>query len=295
MVLACTFCGRNATNAYLGKLIAFKKGQQGFLVHQKCVRRTNIVEIKCTKNSRFADDYSKDIMTAINRSGLCSKCYVRGASVKCAYPLCEALFHFPCICELGIRISHEGKFHCPKHTGDSNRTKEESSHYGGSLFNHALFTSDHTVAQDVIANDRPANSEALSTDTESDGSVQSVVDDAKQEKRASGDGPLDTERLTGDAPLDAERLLVRRCRNSRQENWGIQFSTEASSSGRYLTIYKCTDREDDDPYNTLEKGDIVVAINGLTIGSDELDSIDNVVRRLGQEVDILIEIARGVL
>ena len=100
-------------------------------------------------------------------------------------------------------------------------------------------------------------------------------------------------RLTADIPSDVERFLVRRTRNSELDKWGIQFATEVTQYGIVLTVHTCTKDEQADAFDEgLERKDIIVTINGLVIGSSDLDSVKKVVTRLGQEIDVLFEVAR---
>lgn len=45
-----------------------------------------------------------------------------------------------------------------------------------------------------------------------------------------------------------------------------------------------------DPFDEIHDGDMVVSINGVQVGSNELDSLEKVLSYLSQEVDALIEV-----
>jgi type II secretory pathway component PulC len=47
-----------------------------------------------------------------------------------------------------------------------------------------------------------------------------------------------------------------------------------------------------DPFDGLQEGDIIRAINGAKVGSSDFDSLEKVLFQLGQEVDVMMEVDR---
>ena len=88
-----------------------------------------------------------------------------------------------------------------------------------------------------------------------------------------------------------ESRLVRIFRKSRKDRWNIELiATPTPLVGKSsLSVAAC---KLDDPFDGLKAGDVVTAINGVKVGSSQLNSLSKVISRFGQEIEIMLEIQR---
>jgi len=118
----CFFCLKNGNSpgtGFLGRLLEFSEGNTTILVHENCLRYTNILDIAPTITSK--DDNRKKqhdylAFEAFRRSKVCTACKIRGATIKCFVHHCNHHFHFSCLTDGGWDFDRPGTaFFCPLH------------------------------------------------------------------------------------------------------------------------------------------------------------------------------------
>jgi len=286
--LDCAFCHEAGSRAYEGPLLAFKHGSRQMLAHNCCAEYSPEVEVD--------DGVWKNVLKAVNRSASlkCLSCGKSGASIGCNDEHCQSVYHFRCAEQTNWNFENDGKeFYCEVHrpegagTGTSSLNPAANGEEG---VRHALFSS--------LSGDEPNDDK----NTNDDNGPRPSPSNAAESVRAPGSetaAAFDTiGRLTSDLGPEQQSLgtrLIRLRRPSLKDRWNIKLESKPlpGGSGRKLAIQSAltiASAKCDDPFEPFVKGDIILSINGEKIGSAELDSVHKVVARLGQEVDVMMEV-----
>jgi hypothetical protein len=266
--LECSFCHVPGSRAYEGPLFAFKRGSRMVLAHNCCAEYSPEVEV--------LDGKWKHVVKAVNRSSSieCFACRDAGASIGCSDEDCDRSYHFKCAEKTSWRFEREGKeFYCPDHRDEEQKGQANTRTNG--FFQHSLFAMPSGPSVDVPGN----------LDMGEDGTRPSPFESPS--KAVEPELELVTGNVEAEGPV--EQLLVRVQRPSLGDRWNLELTGVLLEGKHYLAVAFAPEC---DPYDKLMEGDLIVAINGERLGSKELQTIDSVVSRLGQEVDVLFQVQR---
>jgi len=273
--LACALCGKSNVmevgQLELGQLLAFQQGARRVLVHEGCLRYTTVAPVAEVASSRFEKDFD-NVFGAIDSARTCSRCARAGATIGCAEPGCENCVHFRCARALDWDFKKNRRYRCIPHR-ESNDGKSIAD-----TFQHALFS---PLAAEPTK-DVPANLD-VGTDLqmpEEDKALSSQAETFRNEKLNEYQGE----------PVDFR--LVSLTRGSIAERWNLKLNAaiDQSTGCRLLSVAGEGAHLEAD----LHQGDIICTINGMTVGSPALDTIEKVLKILSQEVDLLMEVCSGV-
>lgn len=273
--LECSFCHLSGGRAYEGPLFAFKRGSRQVLAHNSCAEYSPEVVV----------DYGRwrNVVRAVNRSGAieCFLCGGYGASIGCNVEDCSKSFHFRCAEKTKWSFEDDGKeFYCEAHrdsemTPGASSVKEVDDDAGG--FQHALFATD-TEKMDAAADEQEdAASMTKMALSSGDNLSNRNVEETQSFLRLT---------CVGDFDLGDTRLVSFE-RKSLNALWNIKFLAKpiAGTSSAVLTLVEA---DNDD----VDVSDIVVAVNGLTIGEPNLKCLEQVVALFAEEVEVFIELRR---
>lgn len=268
--LRCNFCHVPGSRAYEGPLLAFKRGSRQLLAHNCCAEFSPEVEV--------SEGRWKHVIQAVNRSVAidCEGCGLSGASIGCNEDECSKSYHFKCAEKTGWGFPEHGKeFFCDSHRdhldlAPVDRENLDVENDNGDI-QHSLFN---------LSGDSGGNDATSEIDFEE----HAAVSDTDNYRSL---GPLEAFDALGNFH---ETHLVRLNRSSLNDPWNLEFVADPMpESDKYILIVSAADF--DDPFIEISDGVAVKSINGMTIGSSELDSMEKVIARLAQEVDIMLEIA----
>jgi monoamine oxidase len=304
--IACALCGMEEDFKDAGPLLPFQQGLRSDAVHEHCARYTTIVDTTPDPMSRFEKEF-RHVFEAIDRSGICVECGVKGGTIGCSYPSCADLYHFPCAKSTGWKFkeSHP-KFRCPYHrdfssdgtSQPSNRKAPEHAGHRG-LFQHALFSLESPQNEDTPGHlDMPGT--ALAPELQSiTSSARDTSDSENEVDEKTLPEPLSKGRL--DRPLTSElepdafteNIFARLYRPSLRHRWYLGFEATQIPLTRnsLLSVTAC---HENNSIDGMKIGDVVMAVNGNSIGSEGLESIEKVLIFLSKEVDVIVEVLRQI-
>lgn len=298
----CSLCGISGDDNQAGKLLAFREKKRMAAVHEKCVRYTTLIDTTPDSASRFDDEF-RNVFSAIDLSKKCGACGRSGATVSCSDQSCRLSYHFACAKELDWKFGKQGpkfKFSCLLHR-KTHRKPNEQRHApalilgngapSSGIFQHALFSM--TASDDPSANMASNLDIGGSTPFDESESVMLSSDSSED------DSVVVAENVTGKigelTPLVEGRMhesrLVRVYRPSVSEPWRMELNAilQPTTEKSALSVAACPSH---DPFDGLQEGDIIRAINGAKVGSSDFDSLEKVLFQLGQEVDVMMEVDR---
>jgi hypothetical protein len=73
---------------------------------------------------------------------------------------------------------------------------------------------------------------------------------------------------------------------------GVGCKTASSNGTMFVITVASASEKESDPFDPLLEGDIIKSVNGVYIGSPELDSVVKVINSLSKETDVILEIQR---
>jgi hypothetical protein len=226
-----------------------------------------------------------------SRYSKCVICCRVGATVLCSSALCGQCYHFSCASKLGWNFEESTTFLCPNH-------------------NDADLSVDALVRSDVLESKSENNGDDIPNPTKSaeiDGGNVVAIDssDDELEIQASRNVPL-TKQGSMPFPITiplappminskgmCNRSVLRLGRISREstrDRWNVEFYATCvdNSSARILTI--ATARHD--PIDHFEEGDIVKSVNGIRVGSMNMDTLQKFFSYINHQVEVLLEVRR---
>jgi monoamine oxidase len=262
----CWLC-RGGEASTEGPLLAFKRGSRCVCVHNNCAEASSEVEI-------FEGKW-ENVVKAVNR-GLwieCTFCEQAGATIDCQFPECTQSFHYACAAKTGWNFEELGKeFYCGDHRNEVNLQNSENN-----TLQHHLFT--------------PLQSETMHMDKDEestevhDGKV--LTEETENIKQSS----VRSLRLTrNDETSDrSSTRLVRITRASLKSLWNLELKVDrlADSDKHVLSVARPKSGQ---PYDDLVEGDVIRMINGLYVGSSELDTMEMVLSTLRQAIDVFMQV-----
>jgi monoamine oxidase len=290
--MICCFCGAHGLDKQRGKLLAFQQRSKRMLVHDKCARFTNIIDT--LEESDSVEEF-RGLFEAKSRSKRCTECGEAGATVVCTESSCDKHYHIPCCSRVGWNFERRGiDFRCEEHRVGAAMKVAESARSGG-LFQHSLFAgpgpgtlqngSSVTAQEKGPTIQSPENElQALSkmfamndqmnekaTENTSDPSYSSDEDDndVMSQRFSILDLPLE----------DLESVLVQR--ESDRDPWGIGVSLVSREGNQnVLSVVKSSEEHD------LAKGDTIVSVDGVKVGSTPVSNLSEVLAVMKQKVSL---------
>jgi monoamine oxidase len=311
--LKCAFCQNPEDMTVYGKLLAFQSGKRQTCAHENCIKYTTIVDVTEIEDSRMGHEY-RNIFRALDQSRTCIKCSIRGATVRCTEPSCDQILHFQCARKTGWNFDKRGKlFRCEIHRNKKSSevnvptfvpAEPNGSGTGSTaaFFNHNLLAQFGAMPQ-APRTDIPSNLEMWGTAAPGMGGTTAsgpsgAADVPKAEESSDSDESFPGEDGLGievmDVPLSHEvagpTRLVRLERSSQNELWKISVKVVQIGNASVLAIAAVTKALDD--LFSLKVDDVIVSINGAKLGTVELKTLRDVLFRLKQEVDLMMEVVR---
>ncbi|KAL3915727.1 MAG: hypothetical protein SGILL_005510, partial [Bacillariaceae sp.] len=306
----CALCSSD-DDAISGDILAFQNGATRTCAHVSCLKYTTIVDTTEVAESRMGREF-QNVFLAIEASKECFDCEKGGATIGCSNEGCEKVFHYPCAVKSGWNFERKGKnFACslhrvkaPKHAkkmqeaADSTLAEANGSSIGDLPFQHNLLSrfgaSMKGDTQDVPGNldiggtaapngDRATSSPDKASNAESDSEEDSLPGE-------DGDG-LEVMDIPLSSDVSGSKQLVRIERPSREEFWNLSFQFARVKGMNVLSIASVPSSDTGDLFS-VQKGDILVSINGSTIGSQSLLTLRDVLKRLAMEVDLMLQVVR---
>lgn len=265
--LKCALCHGSGSTADEGPLLAFKRGPRLACVHNNCAEASPEVEV--------SEGTWQNVIQAVNRGSSieCRYCEQTGATIGCQDVRCRHSFHFTCAQKTGWSFEANGKeFLC-----DNHRDKSGVTSLSGGTLQHALFKRSIEENGD-------------------EGDDQDAYDD---EASSPDDYPLPLEEeqalsglylRTPNLPVDGTSTrLVRMTRATTNDYWELDFNVISipNTDSFLLTVARSNV---DNILNHVAEGDLVRMINGMTLGSHRLDTLQKVMLVLTQEVEIILQV-----
>ncbi len=302
--LVCRLCESPNNEAHLGQLLAFQYGKDQVCVHENCIKYTSICDTAEVEDSRMGHEY-KNVFQAIKESRECTDCTAPGATVRCSAADCDKVFHVSCAMKGGWNFEKRGKlFHCDLHrknrqndktisidapSANGAPTTQDDTHGVASFFNHNLLAQFGAVMTTSTKVSIPGNLDmggissmtrvAKSSEAEESDDCSESDDSRSEEKQVEIDQALDL-------PLSchvegAKRSLVVR-RSSESEPWGLAISIATRKDKNLLLVLT---KEDEEANIICDKAthDVVVSIDGETVGSEKLTTLREIVTNFLQE------------
>jgi PHD-like zinc-binding domain len=320
--IVCALCNLVGNENEFGELLAFKRFTEASsakrdvcVVHEYCIKHTNIVDVKEDQTSRTEKEF-QNVFTAIDQGRSCSACSKPGATIFCTHAACERTYHFPCARRHWKDFDKKGaQFLCEDHrsakTTDRKLAQKRENATVKSEILDATTVCDES--SEIIPENVTANTEAepgltvtypieVSDDDVSNGNLQKllVVDD---EEELDEDEHVDIAVLPAYVPLaqiglnpklDGIRYgsvrLARLSRAATGSPWNLELyaiNIEGSSQ-RWLSVAAPAK----DSFPDLQAGDVISAINGVSIGSKQLSTLEKVFKFLNHQVEIFVEFRR---
>jgi hypothetical protein len=301
----CSLC-QMPQNDMVGTLLAFQSGRSQICAHLNCLKYTTIVDTAEKTESRISHDF-RNVFEAVEKATTCKSCFEWGATVGCANPDCSSTYHFHCAEDSGWNFEKKGKeFSCPTHRHKQSRSHAEESsgmqkksteNNGGNsslMFQHNLLSQFGATGPRI---DVPGNLDI-------GGTTAPEFGESSPEKSKNGeDSESDDESFPGedaqgievmDIPLSQDvsgpKQLVRLERSSREEFWNLSLKFVKVDGANVVSVAAVP--QDAGGLFSLQERDILVSINGLKIGSDGLRTLRDILFRLKQEVDLMLQVVR---
>jgi len=136
----CFFCHETECDA--GELLAFQLGTNQILVHEKCLRYSNVVDDGTW--SENSENYF-NVFKTFDNSDVCEKCGKNIATIKCSR--CQTHVHFTCALESGWKFEDDSVFLCEKHRTNTFQESLSSKNKG---FHHDLLNTTSSKSTRVI-------------------------------------------------------------------------------------------------------------------------------------------------
>jgi PHD-like zinc-binding domain len=283
--LICELCGVVGADNNSGELLVFQRfcagKEQLATVHENCIRHTTIIDVGENDASRLQCDFL-NVFSAIEQAQPCSLCGRNGATISCSTSSCGRCYHYLCAEKSAWKFNKQGtRFSCLEHRANSLDVNSVTRE-----------TSDTKMPESRDYGPR----EVILIDNDDDGSelLQYDEDDSNGLEVSTLPADIPLAILSSISKLEGNRRgvvrLGRLCRETIRHPWNVNlYATCAEGSvARVLKVATSIP----DPFDQLEDGDVVQAINGQQVGSPELDSLQKVFTFLSQEVEAMVEVRR---
>jgi hypothetical protein len=298
----CSLCGTIEDGAS-GELLAFQSGRRQTIVHVNCIKYTTLVDTTEIAESRMENEF-QNVFQAIEVSKVCTACQNRGASICCSQAGCGKIFHYPCAVKSNWSFERNGNksFKCPMHRNKVAKAVVESpvsndvvSGKEGMTLQHNLLTrlgvKSKVSREDIVPGNLDIGGTAAPAPNQS--SPEEVVDiESDSDESLPGEDARGAEVM--DIPLSTDVLgpkqLVRLERRSREEFWNLSLKFERDRGCNVVSVESVPPDAGD--LFSLCKNDILVSINGTKVGSDGLETLRDILFRMKQEVDVMLQVIR---
>jgi PHD-like zinc-binding domain len=280
----CELCGVVGADNNSGELLVFQRfcagKEQLATVHENCIRHTTIIDIGENDASRLQCDFL-NVFSAIEQAQPCSLCGRNGATISCSTSSCGRCYHYVCAEKSAWKFDKQSsRFSCVDHRANSLDVKS--------------VTRETTSDTKLLESSDYGSREVIMIDDDDSELLQYDEDDSNGLEVSTLPADIPLAILSSISKLEGNRRgvvrLGRLCRESIHHPWNVNlYATCAEGSvARILKIATSIP----DPFDQLEDGDVVQAINGQQVGSPELDSLQKVFAFLSQEVEAMIEVRR---
>lgn len=261
----CTLCGEDGeSETRKGDLVAYilfanqnSTTEKMAVVHENCIRYTSIVDLGENKLGRMDLEF-RNVFEAIESSSSCrcSGCNELGGHIRCTETGCGQCFHLSCVPDFDWGASDGKDFKCQLHRSTIQSLSKRSGLTEGTDVEVSI---SHTVNDDSLALPKIIPLQDI------DRSKKII------EMRRGG------------------IRMVRLFRKTKKDKWNLDLFANSfqTTTSRVLIAASFPT----DPFDSLESGDLVRAINGFQIGS-HLDSLQSVLSYLKEEVEVFLEVHR---
>lgn len=106
--VVCALCKSTEKSSVCGDLLAFDRGGKQVLVHNECLKASNIIRIS-------EDQKLFKVFDIINAARTCFRCYRDGATVRCNHPGCFRHYHYECAIKTNRKATFSKGFYCSEH------------------------------------------------------------------------------------------------------------------------------------------------------------------------------------
>lgn len=141
--IVCALCKSMEKSTVCGALLAFNQGENQVLVHDQCLKSSNIIRAS-------EDQKVLKVFEIVNAARTCFRCYRDGATIRCNHSGCFRHYHFDCAIKTGPRATFSTGFFCSEHL-DANQVEYVPSRkkqillepkqieMGNGMYSHDLF------------------------------------------------------------------------------------------------------------------------------------------------------------
>ena len=298
--MTCYLC-EGGKSRDCGELLGYQQYRRRCLIHQNCAKYTTIASLSENSSSRLTQDY-RNVFSALDLSTECTSCGRQGATVGCCDDSCQNYYHFPCALGLKWNFEKRPRFRCPTHRQKRPSAQQKQEGNESSLptppaefFQHALFS--HLAGDSQV--NAPANEGVGAPDIEVEKSMDEEDDYSSDEDTTEASSTqsfsLDpmTQSLQNMSNLVNGSRLVGIQRDSVDHLWNI-FLSLSRDKLRDMYFVSFAKRYQSEDGEVIEKGEVLVAINGVRIGMQPLGCLQDVLGLLQQEVELLVEVQKGI-
>ncbi|KAG7358789.1 amine oxidase [Nitzschia inconspicua] len=303
--LVCSLC-RNTDDDSCGELLAFQSGRGQTLVHLNCVKYTSIVDTAESAESRIGSEF-QNVFEAIDASKACTSCQNPGATISCFESGCGKIFHFSCAVKSNWNFERNGRnFKCTMHRMKTIRVASSNAAVDNDAttmsFENGGLTLQHNLLAHFGATSKLPGTKIVPGNLDIGGTVPPSRNDLSPEKviniESDSEDSLPGEDALGievmDIPLSTDvpgpKQLVRIERRSRDEFWNVSLKFERSHGSNVVSVDSVP--PDSSDLFSLRKKDILVSINGARVGSEGLLTLRDILFRMKQEVDMMLQVIR---
>jgi lysine-specific histone demethylase 1 len=304
---ACALCTSDEESV-AGEILAFQFGTNQTCAHLNCLKYTTVVDTTEIAESRMGKEF-QNVFEALEASKECFACSKGGATIGCSSAECGAFFHYPCALKSGWNFDRKGKrFACslhrikvPKHdarknhsVGVSNATDTNAPRNDAFLFQHNLLTRFGATVKGY-REDIPGNldiGDAVAPDGDQAASLEKTMDvesDSDDSLPGEEDG-VEVMDIILSSDVSGPKQLVRIERPSREEFWNLSLQFARVKGLNVISIASAPTEAD---LFSVQKGDVLVSINGTKIGSPGLLTLRDVLKRMSMEVDLMLQVVRN--
>ena len=302
--VSCVLCGAKE-EGLCGEFLAFQSGRRQTTVHLNCIKYTNVVDTSEIAESRMGNEF-QNVFESVEASKNCETCQRHGATISCSNSECEKIYHFSCAEKSSWSFEKNGKvFKCSVHrvqTYKNNALKDEGDAVPDETpSSNSGFSLQHNLLAQFGAKN-PSQRENVPGNLDIGGTLPPPSNHSSPEEAieilSDSDESLPGEDALGievmDIPLTTDlsgpKQLVRIERSSRDELWNLSLKFEKKWGSNVVSVADVPANSMD--FFSLQKNDILISMNGAKVGSEGLQTLRDVLFRMKQEVDIMLQVVR---
>lgn len=304
--MVCSLC-RTADDEECGDLLAFQGTRGQALVHLNCIKYTSIVDTTEKAESRMMHEF-QNVFAAIDGAKTCASCFDPGATISCSEVGCGKLYHFTCSIKSNWSFERNGKmFMCSMHRTkavkaaqanepSNNSLNGTSTGNGGLTLQHNLLSRFGATSKLPISKDVPGNLDIGGTaaPSQNEASPEKTIDaesDSDESLPGEDAGGIEVMDIPLSTDVSGPKQLVRIERTTREQLWNLSLKFEKKRGSNVVSVDAVP--PDSGDLFSLRKNDILVSINGAKVGSEGLNTLRDILFRMKQEVDVMLQVIRG--